>query len=396
MSVEFDYDENQGNSAHNDCLLSMETDNNFYVSTAGAMPWREPDDAPGDRMVVPGIFVESLLRKAPVPDPSKLKDMGCLSSVLSLSFINQWLSVLVDELHLIAAEDGDADSVRDFKDFDELQLAADACMDRLTRSGEFPDHTVEVDDSTWDDVEPVPSRSELTWLEGVTLGMLCASTKTLEGYVDLIKIVGPHAVDSDRARGQIHMVAGGTDGGQLVAVMKQYYLAAAQAAIPMPPEMMAYRVPEFLKETRWPVPYAIEFDDLRDYAFDLSARVMWSKASRLEWTALVHSKVEKALRRMPTLAEVLDDFNGQSAYLVRDIERLGDAILKGEQSTKRPFSRVMEVEQYLRDNVAGLVAQSRAAGVDSSKLVDRIIELAQPGTTTEKSLREAEEDVASQ
>mmetsp|Transcript_45444 Transcript_45444/g.112979 ORF Transcript_45444/g.112979 Transcript_45444/m.112979 type:complete len:110 (-) Transcript_45444:95-424(-) len=64
MSVDFDYDENLGNSAHNECLLSMETDNNFYVATSGALPWREPDDAPGDRMVVPGIFVESLLRKA--------------------------------------------------------------------------------------------------------------------------------------------------------------------------------------------------------------------------------------------------------------------------------------------------------------------------------------------
>mmetsp|Transcript_13267 Transcript_13267/g.33120 ORF Transcript_13267/g.33120 Transcript_13267/m.33120 type:complete len:164 (+) Transcript_13267:134-625(+) len=122
MSVDFDYDENQGNSAHTECLLSMETDNNFYVATSGALPWREPDNAPGDRMVVPGIFVESLLRKAPVPDPSSLNDKGCLSSVLGIAFINQWLGVLVDELHLIAAEDGDTESVRDFKDFDGVAL----------------------------------------------------------------------------------------------------------------------------------------------------------------------------------------------------------------------------------------------------------------------------------
>jgi len=44
MSVDFDYDENQGNSAHTECLLSMETDNNFYVATSGALPWREPDN----------------------------------------------------------------------------------------------------------------------------------------------------------------------------------------------------------------------------------------------------------------------------------------------------------------------------------------------------------------
>ncbi|KAL1519837.1 hypothetical protein AB1Y20_023341 [Prymnesium parvum] len=91
MSVDFDYDENQGNTAHAECLLSMETDNNFYVAMSEALPWREPEDAPGDRMVVPGIFVESLLRKAPVSDPSRLRDKGCLSSVLSLSYINRWL-----------------------------------------------------------------------------------------------------------------------------------------------------------------------------------------------------------------------------------------------------------------------------------------------------------------
>ncbi|KAL1495333.1 hypothetical protein AB1Y20_017187 [Prymnesium parvum] len=111
MSVDFDYDENQGNTAHTECLLSMETDKNFYVATSGAMPWREPDDDPGDRMVVPSIFVESLLRRSPVANPSTMNGKGCLSSVLGLTFINQWLSVLVDEVHMIAAEDGDTESV---------------------------------------------------------------------------------------------------------------------------------------------------------------------------------------------------------------------------------------------------------------------------------------------
>ncbi|KAL1507908.1 hypothetical protein AB1Y20_007513 [Prymnesium parvum] len=162
MSVDFDYDENQGNPAHTDCLLSMETDNNFYVATSGALPWREPEDTPGDRM-----------------------------RGWCLEYINRWPSVFVDELQLIAAEDGDPDSVRDFKDFDELQLAADQCMDRLlTRSNEFPGLVAveaEVDGSTWDDLEPITGRSSLAWLEGVTLEMLCAGTGTLvESYVALI------------------------------------------------------------------------------------------------------------------------------------------------------------------------------------------------------------------
>jgi len=328
-----------------------------------------------------------------VTDTTVLNGRGCLSSVLGLEFINQWLSVFVDELELIAAPDGDTESVRDFKDFDELQLAADECTDRLMRTDDFESRVIQVDDSVWDEVESVPARSELAWLEAVTLGMLCASTKSLELYVDLAKIVGPHATEAGRADGQAHMVAGGPGGGQLIAVMKQYYLSAAQAAIPMPPSMMAYRVPEFLRETRWPTPYEVEFNDLRDYAFDLSARVLWSKASRLEWAALVHSKIDKALRRMPVLSEVLEDLKGRSADLVRDIERLGDAVQKGEKAHKRPFWRVMEVEHYLKENMAGLIAQSKAAGVDSGKIIERIVELAQPGEASEKPSREDVEDV---
>jgi len=64
MSVDFHYDENFGNPAQAECLLSLDMDNNFYVATADALPWREPDDEPEDRMVVPIIYVESLLRKA--------------------------------------------------------------------------------------------------------------------------------------------------------------------------------------------------------------------------------------------------------------------------------------------------------------------------------------------
>eukprot|EP00327_Prymnesium_parvum_P001366 CAMPEP_0182826198 /NCGR_PEP_ID=MMETSP0006_2-20121128/16245_1 /TAXON_ID=97485 /ORGANISM="Prymnesium parvum, Strain Texoma1" /LENGTH=115 /DNA_ID=CAMNT_0024953345 /DNA_START=1112 /DNA_END=1458 /DNA_ORIENTATION=- len=74
----------------------MDTDNNFYVATSGALPWREPDN-----VTLPAIEWSSLAfssshfsRKAVVPDPSSL----------------------------IAAEDGDTESVRDFKDFDGVAL----------------------------------------------------------------------------------------------------------------------------------------------------------------------------------------------------------------------------------------------------------------------------------
>ncbi|KAL1524410.1 hypothetical protein AB1Y20_019305 [Prymnesium parvum] len=243
MSTQFDYDEALGNAASPDCLLSLETDNNFFISTSNALPWKEPADQAEDRMTIPVIFIESLLRKAPVPDPSSLNGKLCLESVLSLDFINNWISVLVDELGMLAAEDGDQDAVRDFADFDELQTKADECMQRLCHTSDFEHHNIYVDDTTWDDLEAVPAAAESAWLNSVTLEHLCAPGRTLELYVDLMKSVGPHAVEAQRARadGQFHMMVGGGNGGQLIAAMKMYYMGEAQAALPMNPMMLAYR-----------------------------------------------------------------------------------------------------------------------------------------------------------
>mmetsp|Transcript_27505 Transcript_27505/g.68371 ORF Transcript_27505/g.68371 Transcript_27505/m.68371 type:complete len:161 (-) Transcript_27505:847-1329(-) len=135
MSVQFDYyDESLGNAPSAECLLSLETDNNFYISTSGALPyWREPADEAEDRMTIPVVFIESILRRAPVPNPGSLKERKCLESTLSLDFINNWVSVLVDELGMISPEDGDEDAVKDFADFDELPLHATSPAPPLRR-----------------------------------------------------------------------------------------------------------------------------------------------------------------------------------------------------------------------------------------------------------------------
>ncbi|KAL1529200.1 hypothetical protein AB1Y20_000158 [Prymnesium parvum] len=210
MWIQFDYDESLGNEASPDCLLSLETENNFFISTSRALPWKEPSDRSDDRMTVPAIFIESLLRKAPVSDPSSLNDKGCLESTLSLDFINNWISVLVDEVAMLASDDGDEDAVKDFIDFDELQSKTDACMQRLCLTSEFEHHNVNVDDTTWDDLDAVPATAESAWLNSVTLEHLCAPTRTLELYVDLMKSIGPHAVQAQRSRpdGQFHMMVG--------------------------------------------------------------------------------------------------------------------------------------------------------------------------------------------
>lgn len=385
MSVVFDYDEAMGNPAAPDCLLSLEVDNNFFIATESALPWSEPADQPGDRMTLPCVFVESLVRRLKVVDPRQMAGMGSMEHVLSAPFLSQCISTLVDHLRLLAADDGDEDSVKDFRDFDELQAAADLAIAKLYSEEANRQHQPTVDANSWDAIDHVPHASPYTWVNSVTLEALVATTGTLEGYVDLCKILGPHAVQAqrDRVGGQLR-IAVGDNGGQLVAVLKSYYMSAAQAAVAMPPAVMAYRVPAFLRDTQWPGPYQVEGEQLMDYLFDLSARASWHRANRGEWPALVHAKIVKAIRRLPRIATVMEDYADQPATLVREVQRLGDTVLKGELSQKLPFWRITEVESFLASNLGGLIDQSKAAGLSSTEIVDRIIEVLKVDSGQEK------------
>lgn len=392
MSVQFEYDEDNGNGAEAGCLLRISTDTNFYISTEGALPWKEPADAPGDAMVIDAVWIESLVRKAKVSQPNTLSDLGCLSVVLNPTFINEWLSVLVDETGLLGAEDGDEDAVRDYQSFNELQDAADACWEKIFIDSEFSDYNPDVDDTAFDVLHQFAANTTGAWLNDVSVEELSAPTGDLSLYVDLMKMVGPHAVNDQRNRAgsQFVMMTGGGAGGQLAAVVKDYYLGPARDGIQAPPQMIAYRVPAFLKETQWPYPYALEFPDQRDYAFDLSARAKWNRATRLEWTSLVHSRIVVAVGRLSVLAEIMRDIEGEPAKLVKEVQRLGDVLLKGDTSQKLPFWRITEVEDYLARNLRGLVVEARAAGADTVQIIDRLLDVVQQEAPKDKGERVSE------
>lgn len=396
MSVDFEYDEDQGNPAHAGCFMRLATDTNFYISTEAALPWKEPADAPGDAMVVEVIWLESLLRKAKVRQSNGLSQMGCLTVVLHVNFINQALSTLVDEVGLLESEDGDKDSVRDYRSFNELQDSADRCWEKIHSDPDFNGDNIVVDDAAFDALQAFAANTAGAWLNDVSIGDLAAPVGNLSLYIELMKTVGPHAVQAERnqANTQFAMMTGGPAGGQLAAVVKEYYMGAAQAAIATPAQMIAYRVPAFFKETQWPFPYGVEFADQRDYAFDLSARAKWNRASRLEWTSLVQSRITTAVERLPVLAEVMGDVIADAARLVKEVQRLGDVLLKGDSAHQLPFWRITEIEDYLARNLRGLVVESRAAGADTPQIIDRLLEVVQQEASKDKSERAVEDGPA--
>ena len=64
------WDEDRGGPTDSRNLISFPTGGDFYKATKAALPWSECGAHYEGRHVVASVFIEKLLRKAPVQDPS--------------------------------------------------------------------------------------------------------------------------------------------------------------------------------------------------------------------------------------------------------------------------------------------------------------------------------------
>lgn len=383
-TVEFEYDENAGNAATAACHLSFEKEQDFVVATAKALPWEPPADGNDDRTTVAIVWVESLLRMAKVDDDENLKNVPFFTSCLSADAIKDGVNALLEAGLIDVDDDEEEEAVRDFKDFTELQLRADELAKRVRDDDD--DDRMRMDASRWDRFEVLPGGSEYEWLEEVSIGQLTERCGTLEAYSDLCKALGPRALEAARGQGgeQVKVMAGGGQGGQLLALLKDYYLTPSAAALPVAPAFMAYRVPDFMLDTRWPEPLNIELNTLRDYAFDMTLRATWQRASRNDWPAIAQRRLGRAIQLTDLLGELFADLIEHPGQLVREVQRLGDCLLPGEAAQKNVFCRLPEVERKLDEEYEGLVREARANNQAASTTVDRIFYLANTATTSEK------------
>lgn len=213
----------------------------------------------------------------------------------------------------------------------------------------------------------------------MTLAQLTAKTKNLRAYVDLAKTVGPRARQDKRGAGsQLSVMAGGPMGGQLVQVLKDYYLSPAQAATAIDLLFMANRMEDFFRDTTWPYPYEISYTQFFEYAFDLTRRATWQRATRQDWAALVQPILPAAIAKLGMVEEIMRDIMTQPATLVREVERLGDALLTGDQTQKMVFWKLSEIDKELRRSYAEAVREQRAEGKDSAEIVQNLIDLISP------------------
>ena len=93
-----EYDEDRGGPRDCHNYLSFPGDGPVFQATVKVWPWKTPGGhEQGNRMYVPGCFVEALFADAPVPEPEELTPVKFLVKCLSWDYASAGLVKLMEE-----------------------------------------------------------------------------------------------------------------------------------------------------------------------------------------------------------------------------------------------------------------------------------------------------------
>lgn len=365
-------------------LMSFPVDGKAYKSTRKVWPWELSGDEDPNRANVPSACIERWFRDAKVKNSAGMHETDDRFLVKCLG-IDEYLGAALDlliEEGIFEDEDEHGDmQIYEYTKLDELNEEAYKIVLRMPDAPEFL-----VDENSWEwlqNFDDTPAEQGHKWLNGVKLGELTTVTHTLELYVDLMLMVGPRSTKEVRIQTDstfYTMVSAGS-GGQLIAGIKKYYYPGDSGAVPMEAGYLAKQLPRFLYATRYPWPYRVERTRWEDYARDAIWRAHWQTATRQEWTVFVQDKIHFALdHRLPTLSQIYHDYKGDAAQLVESVQRLGDAVLKGE-TAKYPLRHIEEMENSLAldfgEMVEGMYNDGETTEVIHTKVMD-MLKVAQP------------------
>ena len=369
------YDEQRGNPPAPECLVSWAIAEEFYQRTAHVLEWAMPADGDATYRVLPIVRMEAVLKVCKVESPLARPIGGMMEKVLHLfDFIEPAFAQLVAKGWL---EDEDGNAVA-FASREEINESAWSLIKAE------PDNPAWVaGPDSFDDLEPLGAAPTVAWTN-VEIGQLVEKEGTLETYVDLSRILHARDVAANRTRaGRItHITANNTNGLLLHAVAN--YVTPGYTVLPHE-AYLAARLDEFLTATRWPEIFYFEYDTLAAYAYELPARARVMQATRKEWNAMLSPFLLKALGRATVVQKLVSTHGPAIALITREIDRLGDALIAGMDSSKSPMLALKEINELLIDErYDGLIDREIAFGKDSAKVVQAIVELAKSGEQPQK------------
>lgn len=372
MTINLTYDGDEGHNWEEHALISCPREDPFCKATAKALGWTTPPegDASDDRLVVPAAKLENLFRYANVNDPEAWKQPAQPVPLFVQSCLHKdWLSHNIDKLvedGLLERADGDDDDdePRIFTDINELQ---ERC-DEIVKAGDYV-----VEDDSLDTYEALTNSSGVgDWLPLVTMYDLVITSRNLTAYCALSLAVGPRDVDRLRPSAQLKLAAVSPTGGLIMDAVKIWHVGREASAVP--PTQLVRHLPAFFEETEWPFPYAIEFDDTMDYLLDLPKRIQWQSATGSLWQVLVKGRLGIAVSRLSPLDALMEDHRRKPSLLVRDVQRVGHALLPGDGADKLVLWRISELNEKLRTEWSDYIYEKQAASEDTTAIVNKLVE----------------------
>ena len=183
---DLEWDEDRTGNRSPRSLVSLPDNHPFFLATSKAIDWTSCGDEDVGRVVTPSVFLEKLLRYAPVQRPRELKGHAFLSKTISLNFMRGGLGLLIDQGLLEEEDDEDNEDNSDSFEFEsatDLQDAADKLVKELK---DEPDLAVDSDSFEWvEGFEEHVQAPDARWIKDLTLEELTDQTNNLKVYVDL-------------------------------------------------------------------------------------------------------------------------------------------------------------------------------------------------------------------
>ena len=153
------FDEDFGNTPTPECHFSISRSDDLFIATEHIIPWNTPEDGDDTRAVCPTISLERGLRKAPVPDPTAIRQTRFLTNCLSADYVSGAYSALKDNGLLEDPEDEDPDTIYVFPDYYTFIKRCDKTMETAK-----DEPAVQVDQNSWDAFEDFRAGGAGHWL----------------------------------------------------------------------------------------------------------------------------------------------------------------------------------------------------------------------------------------
>ena len=392
----FDWDEdrpNPGPRCKNN-LLSFPDNENFFKSTHKIFPWADCGAHDTARKCVASPFIEAIFRRARVANPLKLKVILFIDKCLStVNFMHRALRLLIDEGLLTKVNDDGEEELYVFEDLDEFMDKADALILQLIDRPELM-----IDETSWEwtegfDANGPQGSADLVHMHALSLEMMTRATQDLRIYSTLNLMAGPRStqqamVDPEEVFYSLFK----TDGIFLTTIQGYYHPSAGAVPIAAPSFLMK-RASDFLLDTEWPTVYQVMFATWQDYAFDLPRRAKWKTANTQEWAALIQDRLATVIRRhLPTMYLVFEDYLEDSATLVREVQSLGDVLLKNEDHSGLTLWNIEKFERKLLTEYGHLVQTECDEGTSTGDIVAKILTRVKASAAAEKGSSASKDD----